>query len=39
MKGRLKQLGSIDRAVSVVFIASPDVGRVVASEIVLALKQ
>ena len=39
MKGRLKQFGSIDSAVSVVFIVSPDGGRVVASEIVLALKK
>ena len=39
MKRRLKQFGSIDRAVNVGFIVSSDVGRVVASEIVIALKQ
>ena len=39
MKGRLKQFGSIDRAVNVGVIVSSDVGCIVASEIVLALRQ
>ena len=38
MKGRLKQLIAIDRAVDVVVVASFDVGRGWASEIVLGLR-
>ena len=38
MKGRLKQLDAIDRAVNVVVVVSFDVSRGWASEIVLGLR-